>query len=244
MINLKKIFLLVICIFVSISVFAASFFPKPALFTSSKKSVVNNSSVPIIIIDAGHGGFDGGTSTDDGTPEKDINLGISLYLNSFLTSFGYKTILTRTKDESLESDGLTTIKSKKTSDIHNRMSIMENTQNAVFVSIHQNHFSQKKYNGTQVFYSPNFSEESSLLAQEIQNSVVSQLQPENKREIKECGTSVYLMFNAVKPAVLVECGFLSNTEEANKLKTENYRKKMAFCIAMGIQSYLSLRVVN
>lgn len=243
MIDLKKVFFLLFCVFLSFSVFAASFFQKTTVFTSSIKNVTDNS-IPVIIIDAGHGGFDGGASTNDGTPEKEINLAVSLYLNSFLTSFGYRTTLTRTKDESLESEGLDTIKSKKTSDIHNRMSIMENIENAVFISIHQNHFSEEKYKGTQVFYSPNFSDESSLLAQEIQNTVVSQLQPDNHREIKKCGSSVYLMFNAVKPSVLVECGFLSNTEEANKLKMENYQKKIAFCIAMGIQSYLSSRVVS
>lgn len=238
---LKKMIILAVCVVICFSLLVASCVYSVSLPISTNHAVMQKS-IPIIIIDAGHGGFDGGASTNDGTPEKDINLNISLYLNEFLSSFGYKTILTRSVDESLESDGLTTIKSKKTSDIHNRMKIMEDTENSLFISIHQNHYSVEKYNGTQVFYSPNFSEESSLLAQNIQDTVVSQLQPNNERKIKECGSSVYLMFNAVKPAVLVECGFLSNNEEAEMLKTTQYQKKMAFCIAIGIQNYVTVKV--
>lgn len=238
---LKKMIILAVCVVICFSLLVASCVYSVSLPISTNDAVMQKS-IPIIIIDAGHGGFDGGASTNDGTPEKDINLNISLYLNEFLSSFGYKTILTRSVDESLESDGLTTIKSKKTSDIHNRMKIMEDTENSLFISIHQNHYSVEKYNGTQVFYSPNFSEESSLLAQNIQDTVVSQLQPNNERKIKECGSSVYLMFNAVKPAVLVECGFLSNNEEAEMLKTTQYQKKMAFCIAIGIQNYVTVKV--
>lgn len=238
---LKKMIILAVCVVVCFSLLVVSCVYSASLPISTNDAVMQRF-VPIIIIDAGHGGFDGGASTNDGTPEKDINLNISLYLNEFLSSFGYKTILTRSVDESLESDGLTTTKSKKTSDIHNRMKIMEDTENSLFISIHQNHYSVEKYNGTQVFYSPNFSEESSLLAQNIQDTVVSHLQPNNDRKIKECGSSVYLMFNAVKPSVLVECGFLSNNEEAEMLKTTQYQKKMAFCIAIGIQNYVSVKV--
>lgn len=194
--------------------------------------------LPTIIIDAGHGGFDGGTSSDDGIIEKDINLKISLYLCEYLNFFGFNTLLTRDKDESLESDGLSTIREKKSSDIHNRMDLMEKTDNALFVSIHQNHYSVEKYYGLQVFYSPNFSEESSQLAQSIQDTVTELLQQDNERQIKKCGTSVYLMYNAVKPAVLVECGFLSNHNESQLLKTEEYQKKLAFCVALGIRDYV------
>ena len=194
--------------------------------------------LPTIIIDAGHGGFDGGTSSDDGIIEKDINLKISLYLCEYLNFFGFNTILTREKDESLESDGLSTIREKKSSDIHNRMDLMEKTDNALFVSIHQNHYSVEKYYGLQVFYSPNFSDESSQLAQSIQETVTELLQQDNERQIKKCGTSVYLMYNAVKPAVLVECGFLSNHNESQLLKTEEYQKKIAFCVALGIRDYV------
>jgi N-acetylmuramoyl-L-alanine amidase len=145
--------------------------------------------------------------------------------------------MTRDSDTSTEDEGLNTIRSRKSSDLHNRMALMEKTQNAVFVSIHQNHFSQSKYSGAQVFYSKNFSEKSSYLAESIQESIVYFLQPNNTRQIKPCGTSVYLINNAVKPAVLVECGFLSNYEESEKLKTEEYQKQMALSIAVGILNY-------
>ncbi len=197
------------------------------------------SNLPIIIIDAGHGGFDGGAVASDGTVEKDINLSIALYLQEYLSLFNIKTVMIRDTDTSVEDDGLNTIRQKKSSDLHNRMKIMEETDNAIFISIHQNKYHDPKYSGTQVFYSPKTKEDSQVLAQTIQDCIVNTLQKDNKRQIKECGTSVFLMYSAVKPAVLVECGFLSNIEETNKLKTPEYQKKLAFCIAMGIQNYLS-----
>ncbi len=190
-----------------------------------------------VIIDAGHGGFDGGASTEDGVTEKGINLNIALYLKEYLNFFGFDVVMTRETDTSTESEGLTTIRSKKSSDLHNRMSLMEETDNAIFVSIHQNHFSSPKYKGAQVFYSPEFSEQSSLLADNIQESIVYYLQKDNTRQIKPCGTSVYLIYKAIKPAVLVECGFLSNTEDAENLQNEIYQKKIALCIAIGILNY-------
>jgi N-acetylmuramoyl-L-alanine amidase len=121
------------------------------------------------------------------------------------------------------------------------MKVMEEADNAIFVSIHQNKYTDAKYSGTQVFYSPKTKDESQILAQTIQDYIVNTLQNDNTRQIKECGTSVFLMYNAVKPAVLVECGFLSNYEETQRLKSSEYQKKIAFCIAMGIQNYLSVR---
>ena len=236
MVILKKLYLITIPV-----VICALILYSTCRFTSERSASAEINSaemLPTIIIDAGHGGFDGGTSSDDGIIEKDINLKISLYLCEYLNFFGFNTILTREKDESLESDGLSTIREKKSSDIHNRMDLMEKTDNALFVSIHQNHYSVEKYYGLQVFYSPNFSEESSQLAQSIQDTVTELIQPDNERQIKKCGTSVYLMYNAVKPAVLVECGFLSNHNESQLLKTEEYQKKIAFCVALGIRDYV------
>lgn len=196
-----------------------------------------NSKKLTVIIDAGHGGFDGGTSTKDGVTEKGINLNIALYLKEYLNFFGFDVVMTRETDTSTESEGLKTIRSKKSSDLHNRMSLMEKTDNSIFVSIHQNHFSSPEYKGAQVFYSPEFSEQSSLLAENIQESIVYYLQKDNTRQIKPCGTSVYLIYKAVKPAVLVECGFLSNIEDAENLQNEIYQRKIALCIAIGILNY-------
>ncbi|MBO5432513.1 MAG: N-acetylmuramoyl-L-alanine amidase [Clostridia bacterium] len=234
---MKKLLFSFICVVVSLIVFIFSFFTPEVVVSSKDKSF--NKKTPCIIIDAGHGGFDGGASTDDGYPEKHINLNISIYLSDYLTALGYETLLTRTTDESLEDSGLSTIRKRKTSDLHNRMKIMEETENAIFISIHQNHYSQEKYRGMQVFYSPSFSDESSALAEYIQSCTVNTLQPDNTRKIKECTSSVFLIYKAVKPAVLVECGFLSNKEEAELLQTEKYQKNIALCIAMGVQNYLS-----
>ena len=233
---MKKILLSFISICISIFVFLLSFQRRDLLVAMVDNNIT--SIIPCIIIDAGHGGFDGGASTDDGYPEKHINLNISLLLSEYLTAFGYETILTRSSDISLEDNGVTTIRKRKTSDLYNRMEIMKKTDNAIFISIHQNHFSQEKYSGMQVFYSPSFSDESSVLAEYIQKCTTENLQPNNTRKIKECTSSVYLIHKAVKPAVLVECGFLSNQNEAQLLKTEAYQKKIALCIAMGIHNYL------
>jgi N-acetylmuramoyl-L-alanine amidase len=233
---LKK--LIILCLLVLVCfIFSIGFINFNSRFNDISSENKLNAKNPTIIIDAGHGGFDGGTSTDDGISEKGINLNISLYLKEYLNFFGFNVVMTRETDTSTESEGLTTIRSRKSSDLHNRMSLMEKTDNSIFVSIHQNHFSASKYKGAQVFYSPELSEQSSLLAENIQESIIYYLQKDNTRQIKPCGTSVYLIYNAVKPAVLVECGFLSNPEDAENLQDEIYQRKMALCIALGILNY-------
>ncbi len=208
------------------------------LLAASQKRITE---LPIIIIDPGHGGFDGGASTRNGVPEKDINLSISIFLNEYLTAMGFKTILTRDKDVSLENDGLNTIRAKKKSDIYNRMGIMAQQEDAIFLSIHQNHYSEEKYNGLQVFYSKNFSDKSSALAQRIQENTAELLQKNNTRQIKECGSSVYLIYNAQKPACLIECGFLSNEAESKLLQTEKYQRKLACCIALSVYEFYLIK---
>ena len=236
---MKKLIYVVLPLIISLLIFICTLTLRNPI--SAVKSTKQNANQPIVIIDAGHGGFDGGAVSDDGTVEKDINLSIALYLQEYLAIFNIKTIMIRETDCSVEDNGLNTIRQKKTSDLHYRIKIMEETDNAIFVSIHQNKFPDGKYSGTQVFYSPKTKDESQVLAQIIQDYIVNTLQKDNKRQIKECGTSVFLMYNAVKPAVLVECGFLSNYEETQRLKSSEYQKKIAFCIAMGIQNYLSVR---
>ena len=195
---------------------------------------------PVIIIDAGHGGVDGGAVAQDGTVEKDINLDIALRLNDLLISQGYKTILTRDGDYSIHDNGADTIRKKKVSDLHNRLEIVNGNKNAILVSVHQNYFTESKYNGTQVFYSPNATE-SSLLADYIQQSVVRQLQPDNTRQIKKSDSSIFLLYNAQIPSVMVECGFLSNYNETEKLKDEKYRQQMAEAVFGGIIKYICSR---
>ena len=207
----------------------------------SKMTAVDASSDKLInatvIVDAGHGGVDGGTSANDGTLEKHLNLQIALKLESILKSMGINTVMTRTEDISIHDESANTIRNKKISDLKNRLSIINNTDDSVFVSIHQNHFSNPIYYGTQIFYSKN-NPESSILANSIRQSVISVLQKDNTREIKQSGTDIYLLHHAQTPAVMVECGFLSNADETAKLKDENYQRKLAFMIAIGICDYL------
>lgn len=191
-----------------------------------------------VIIDAGHGGVDGGAVAPDSTLEKDINLDIALKLNEMLKLVGAETILTRNSDISIHDERAKTIRAKKVSDIHNRFKIIENNPDYIFVSVHQNTYSSSKYKGAQLFYSSKNSE-SSLLAKSIQDSFSNRLQKDNERQIKKCGTDVYLIYHAESVAVLCECGFLSNSEELMNLKDPEYRSKIAMCIFSGIIDYYS-----
>ena len=193
---------------------------------------------PTVILDAGHGGFDGGAVAADGTIEKDINLKITLTLAGFLKQNGYNVILTRAADESTEDRDLSKISSRKRSDLKNRLNLMKKYPEAVFVSIHLNKFTTSAANGSQVFYSGN-DERSKLLGDSIQRSIVKGIQPDNVRVNKKATSSTYLLYNAVVPAVLVECGFLSNSAELERLKNYDYQTKMAFCIYCGINDYFS-----
>lgn len=179
-----------------------------------------------IIIDAGHGGEDGGASSADGTKEKDLNLSVALNLGKLLESDGYSVIYTRADDSMLYT---TSEGSKKMQDLKNRLKIAKENEEAVFISIHMNKFTQEKYSGLQVFYSNN-NKASEQLAKIIQTNTHDFQQNENNREIKAAGSNIYLLHNIKNPAVLVECGFLSNPKECEKLKDETYRKEIALVI--------------
>lgn len=197
--------------------------------TPAVMQVYNDSAQPVIVIDPGHGGIDGGAVGVNGVVEKDINLSLCLDLADMFRFAGYKVVMTREDDRSIHDEGIQGIKNQKTSDIHNRLNIMNKTTNAVVLSIHQNQFSQSKYNGGQVFYGTK-NAQSSLLAQTIQTNLKAMLQPQNNREIKQAYETLYLMKHAITPAVLVECGFLSNLEEAELLSQPAYQRKLAFVI--------------
>ncbi len=190
-----------------------------------------------IVLDAGHGGEDGGAVAESGVQEKDINLAIAQNLRPLLESSGLRVVMIRDQDVSVGEQDLDTVKERKISDLHRRLEISEGEPNSILLSIHQNHFSEPQYSGTQIFYSPNLPE-SQVLAQSIQESVVEKLQPDNHRECKEAGNSIYLMWNSTRPAVLVECGFLSNSSEAKLLQSPEYQKQMAFSIWSGLMEYL------
>lgn len=189
-----------------------------------------------IVLDAGHGGEDGGAVANNVT-EKDVNLQITKILYEMFTSNGYEVILTRDDDTSIETSG-DTLRDRKVSDMKNRLEIFNSNPDNIVISIHQNKFTESKYSGTQVFYSPN-NEKSSLLAESIRQSVTGLIQPENERQCKPAGNEIYLLYNARVPAVIVECGFLSNAEEAQKLSDEAYRKQMAWSIFLGAVNYIN-----
>lgn len=187
-----------------------------------------------LLIDAGHGGADNGASSAEGVTEDGINLAISLQLYDLMRFCGVPTRMTRTEDVVVTSNNNDAAKGWKTMDMHARLQLFENA--ALAVSIHQNHFSQSKYFGTQVFYGTKH-EKSQLLADCIQTRVVSMLQPNNTRTIKAAGDTIFLLHRTTRPAVIVECGFLSNPEEAKALQNERYQQRMAFAVGCGILEY-------
>ena len=191
-----------------------------------------------IIIDAGHGGFDGGAVASDGTVEKDINLNISRKLSEMLKLSGYNVIMTRQTDTATDDVDSDIISERKKSDLKERLKIINDNPDAVFVSIHLNKFTTSTASGAQVFYSPN-NKKSYDLGNAIQSTIISHVQKENTRTIKKGTKSTYLLYNAKIPSVIVECGFLSNAKELELLKNENYQCKITFAVFCGIQEYFN-----
>lgn len=185
----------------------------------------------LLLIDPGHGGEDGGASSANGTLEKSINLAISLDLRDILTVFGVPTQMTREDDVSIHDPHCTSTRQMKVSDMQNRLKLYESA--SMTVSIHQNHFSVAKYDGAQVFYSVSHPS-SATMATAVREKIVSLVQPNNKRELKQATNSIFLLHKTTKPAILVECGFLSNPQECEKLQLASYRQQMAFAIAAGL----------
>lgn len=182
-----------------------------------------------VIIDPGHGGIDVGTVGIDGSLEKNINLSISLDLYDYLMVSGINTVLTRDGDYEVYRAG----EKRTKSDLYNRMDFINSVPNSILISIHQNHFENEAEWGTQVWFSPN-DEISPTLADKILRSVKENIQPENKRENKVSDNSYYILYKAQKPSVMVECGFVSNKNENNKLQDKEYQKDMAYSILAGI----------
>ena len=194
--------------------------------------------LPTVVLDAGHGGEDGGAVGANGVEEKAINLAIALCLQEKLMSNGCNVIMIRDTDMAVGNTALSTLAERKRSDIQYRAQVVNETENCILVSIHQNFFEQSQYSGAQMFYSANNSE-SAELAECIRRSVVSKIQPENKRENKQAESRIYILSHVDVPAVIVECGFISNPEEAELLSDTNYQQKMADAIAEGILSFCS-----
>ena len=213
------------------------------IFRDSPKDLIKNTAVgnisdlpfTAVIIDAGHGGEDGG-ATAHGVVEKDVNLSISLMLADYFKMSMFDVYMTRTDDTLFYFPGQEN--RKKYYDISNRVDFAKKIDNAVFISIHQNKFEIEKYKGLQVYYSPN-----NILgkdvAEQIQNDAIQNLDPENNRKIKQADYRIRVLKELTIPAVLVECGFLSNEHEAELLASEEYQKKLAFSIFTSILDFCS-----
>lgn len=193
-----------------------------------------------IIIDPGHGGEDGGATSCAGVLESKYNLEIALRLNDVMQLMGLNTKMIRTTDKSIYTKG-DTIAQKKVSDLKERVSIANNTDNAMLISIHQNYFSDSKYSGAQVFYAP--TDSSRDLAQMLQQDISSYLQKTNHRKIKKAN-GIYLMEHIQCTGVLVECGFLSNDEEEANLRQPDYQKALCCVITASVSNFLDRNDVS
>lgn len=189
---------------------------------------------PNLIIDAGHGGEDGGAVVGD-VLEKDINLDISNDTADLLKLFGFDVSMTRSSDNALTNEGKD-VKLRKYNDMKMRLDMYNSSADNIIISIHQNKFSSASSHGAQVFYSPN-NEYSLQLAESMRNSIVSMIQPDNERECKKAGKEIYLLKNTNNPAVIVECGFISNQNECKLLLDKSYQKKMALAVTTGFLDY-------
>lgn len=187
-----------------------------------------------IVIDAGHGGEDGGAVSCTGVMEKQINLEIALELNDLFHLMGHKTRMIRTDDRSVYTTG-DTIARRKVSDLKERVRMVEETEDAVLVSIHQNLFPDARYSGAQVFYSQ--AGDGQGLAEVLQSAFRQTINPGSNRELKKA-TNVYLMEHISCTGILVECGFLSNPEEEAQLRTKEYQQKICIVIASTLANHL------
>lgn len=200
---------------------------------------VQSSSSSVVVIDPGHGGEDGGAVAEDGTVESMINLAVANKLNEVLKFLGQDVIMTRTEDISIYSEGASTLREKKVSDIHNRVDLINSIPGAIVVSIHQNSLPQaKSVRGAQVFY--NTMKGSDTLAQVIQDQLNQTINTGGEKASKAIDPSVYLMSHIQCTGVLVECGFLSNAAETELLKTDTHQLNLATAIAAGIMQRNSI----
>ncbi len=217
----------------AVLLFICIVFSQVIFFGTSESEGLPTVSAPVrtVIIDAGHGGMDGGAVAPDGTAEKDINLKISLTLGALMRASGYNVILTRENDVMLDTnDGKGSAKMR---DLRRRLEIASEHPDAITVSIHCNKFPQSSCKGMQVYHSD--SDVAKQAAELVQKSSLA-IMPDNHRKIKKADSSIYLLHRACAPAILVECGFLSNESELQNLKAESYQKKLALVIFSGIDA--------
>ncbi len=187
-----------------------------------------------LVIDAGHGGIDAGTIGVDNANEKDINLSIALMLYDFAMVSGISSFLVRDGDYLVYSDN----DDKSRSDLYNRMDYINSIENSSLISIHQNHFQDNSEWGMQIWYSPN-DDKSKIMADNILEITKSNLQSDNTRLNKKSDSSYYLLYKAQVPSIMVECGFMSNSDENKKLQDNKYQKQLAYSIMLGFSEYIT-----
>lgn len=203
------------------------------LYRCQNESRQASAVLPTIVLDAGHGGEDGGASDAKGRCEKDLNLAVAKKIRDYLCENGVTVVLTREDDAMLYDRSPNGSGSKKRRDLEGRVSLCNQVETPVFVSIHMNSFPQAQYHGLQVWYGTK-NETSKPLAEAIQSQIKSTLQPENERAVKAATSAIFLLSNLDCPAVLVECGFLSNPEEAELLQSDDYQNALAKEISIAI----------
>lgn len=226
--NVKQIMLILLCLSLLINI----------NYISAKACQIQLVNKPKnILIDPGHGGIDGGAVSKNGTVEKDLNLKISQQLKKSLEQKGYTVVMTRDSDIGLYSEQ-GRVRDKKNEDLNNRCKIKDETKCDLFISIHLNMFPQVQYYGAQVWYSKEG--ESAILARIMQKNFVKDLDKNNKRQEK-CAKGAYKILRCSDdiPSVLVECGFLSNAMEEEKLKKEEYQQQIADSLAKSVDEYFS-----
>ena len=240
---------LFLCLFLIILVFFVSSIMIFYFFVYKENTIENKNNndtesepplSPTVIIDAGHGGEDGGAIGTNGAYEKDINLEIAKKLKSKLDAIGVPCVMTRETDILLYDRNVDYEGKKKKLDLQARKEFAEKYDNAIFISIHQNSYPKEKYDGLQIYYSPN-NPASRELALMIENDVKESLQPNNNRASKEADSSIYLLDNLLCPAILIECGFISNKQECQLLCDEEYQNKLCESITSGIVVFLNYK---
>jgi len=231
----KNILCLLTCItlgllFINLKYMSSEVYNRKSKTISGKKT---------ILIDPGHGGIDGGAVSKNGTVEKDINLKISLKLKNALEEKGFNAVLTREEDKGLYSDS-ERIRDKKNEDLNNRCKVKNDSKCDAFISIHLNMFEQSQYYGAQVWYSKEG--ESAQFAHIIQQNLAKDIHNNNKRREK-CAKGAYRILRCHDdiPSVLVECGFLSNPDEEEKLKKESYQEEIAKSLAKSIEEFFAIK---
>ncbi len=203
----------------------------------SIETSANETKYSTVIIDAGHGGEDGGASSKNGLIEKNINLELAMMLRDLLSSKDINVVLTRDTDTLLYDRSADYKGKKKKLDMEARLKIIQNTDNCIFVSLHMNSFSDSRYSGLQVWYSDN-NADSQTLANLVQTNIQSELQPDNNRKIKSAGDDIYLLSNSHCPSILVECGFLSNIAEADLFRDAQYKQSLTSNLCDSIINFL------